>query len=375
MAIYDVFETAPIAFYSGSYTDRNMIGSPLGIRTGQTASMYNSQRTIIGTSFNRQLVTSSFNTITKWQYSRYSALQYAKQIAGNLRTVSVSEQGTLVFDSVMPDILTVASINGEAIRYGSVTMADVDLEVPAFPSASAASIVIRNTSAWPQRFPFEATYKNLPRIVVQGRKLQFSTGSATNLAYLTFENINGDVFTIMDVSSSNVAVDFLDANVSQLFEDQVLRSLILPIEDYRKLFFGIGDGLEPKAGGLTSLTGYRYRTLPMFRFRHFPDPDFLATPLFRGFKFGVFNANLNEPRAIYRNGRYGNLRDMLEQRLCTATIKVGELPFFFLDIAFTGSTATSASIYSLASSSVSFNQRDNGQWDTHARCGQPFFDI
>lgn len=375
MATLDQFEIGTTDEYSGSMSTNFILGSILQTVTGSRATIFNSSRKVAGSK--RDGINSSyFSDVPKWQYSRYFEITERRQVAGNVGFTSVFDS-TLILDSVAPDIVQISIINGERIFSGGLgTVSDSDFNIEGGTGTELASVIIDTTSSWLKSFPFQTKYKNLLRFVSTGRNLQVATASMTKLGQVTLENPNGDVFTILDVSSSNPTTDFDLGNVGNYFDDSTAHGgfLLVPIEIVKKFFFGFGEGFAPKSGA-TLVQAARYSSMPEFFVRSFPDPDYLAGPLIRGFRYGLFNANLVATNATYRRSHYGQFRDLLEPRKYTATlIKNGiDRP---LQILFkSGSVSYQRSlIYATASNPTDFNFNDSGIYDIFYRSGKPFFD-
>lgn len=90
----------------------------------------------------------------------------------------------------------------------------------------------------------------------------------------------------------------------------------------------------------------------------------------RGWKYGLLSGFPTNPKVIYRHGRYGQMRDMLEQRLFTKTIDdKGNFDIPVEVIFVSGSQAA------LTSSNPSLNPYDSGIYDKEYRRGQWFTDV
>ena len=174
-------------------------------------------------------------------------------------------------------------------------------------------------------------------------------------------------------------------------------SFISPsVRDFNKTYFGFGRGLdvdlsEYQYGGKLSdtLGGRRLGKGILPEFRDFSVYDMYGTPdactvrlygpEIRGWKYGIYNGVPTATSVVHRFGKYGQLRDMLEQRQYTAVLDTrngGTATQFPIDVSFVSGTnvAASASIYESATDTVSFNPFDSGIYDRHYRAGRPFYD-
>lgn len=95
----------------------------------------------------------------------------------------------------------------------------------------------------------------------------------------------------------------------------------------------------------------------------------------RGWGYGVYSALPSPTKAVWRRGKYGQFRDLLEQRLFSKLFKPttdvskraivdGPVKIRFIS----GSMAT------IIAASASLNPTDSGQFDFEYKAGQPFFD-
>ena len=168
------------------------------------------------------------------------------------------------------------------------------------------------------------------------------------------------------------------------------------VRDFNKTYYGFGRGLdvdlsEYQYGGKLSdtLGGRRLGKGILPEFKDFSVYDMYGTPdactvrlygpEIRGWKYGIYNGVPTATSVVHRFGKYGQLRDMLEQRQFTAVLDTrngGSATQFPIDVSFVSGTnvAASASIYESATDTVSFNPFDSGIYDRHYRAGRPFYD-
>lgn len=171
--------------------------------------------------------------------------------------------------------------------------------------------------------------------------------------------------------------------------------------DYNKAFFGYGDGFS------LNLTDWQYGNVLNVG-RKGKTPNFLDwspydvygqddvaqfnlyNPQIRGWKYGLYSGVNTKTFAVWRRGRYGQYRDMLEQRLFTRYQQVEQNnPYYSsknklpikrtVDGPIQVSYVTSSLIYSqsidyLTATNPGYNPYDSGIYDIYYRSGQPFFD-
>lgn len=159
------------------------------------------------------------------------------------------------------------------------------------------------------------------------------------------------------------------------------------IRDVYKYFFGYGNQLGPHGE-----TPRKYHEVV-----YWPDWDngaggvyeaqetFRVVP--RGWKYGIQSALPTTTKCIYRIGKFGQLRDMLEGRPTVASITPGghqstltskitpRTETYPLIVSFVSGTTTYTNALDYkTSTNPSYNPYDSGVYDTYYRSGQPFFD-
>lgn len=212
---------------------------------------------------------------------------------------------------------------------------------------------------------------------------------------------------VSDVSGSTTSrwptfsFDFID---EYIFEDLWTTSSYAKFikasdVDYFKCFFGYGDGFsldlsDWNYGGVLNV-GRKGKTpnfldwSPYDLYGHVDVAQFnLYNPQLRGWKYGLYSGINTPASAIWRRGRYGQFRDMLEQRLFTKYIGLEQTdayayPFKTLrrtvdgpvNVNFvSGSAIYVDTVDYVTATNPSYNPYDSGIYDTEYRSGQPFFD-
>lgn len=159
------------------------------------------------------------------------------------------------------------------------------------------------------------------------------------------------------------------------------------IKDVYKYFFGYGKQLGPH-----NETPRKYHEVT-----YFPDHDLGTLGIYeaqetfgvvpRGWKYGIQSAFPTTTKCVYRIGKFGQFRDMLEGRpTVTSITPAGTRPALFgkitlrtetfpLIVSFVSGTTTHANAMDYkTSTSPSYNPYDSGIYDVYYRSGQPFFD-
>lgn len=187
----------------------------------------------------------------------------------------------------------------------------------------------------------------------------------------------------------------VDTLVTKSYADFIKSSDI----DYYKCFFGYGDGFsldlsEWQYGGLLNI-GRKGKTpsfldwSPYDVYGHVDVAQFrLHGPQLRGWKYGLYSGINTPTSAVWRRGRYGQFRDMLEQRIFTKYIQLEQTdPYVYpfktlrrtvdgpVKVNFvSGSAIYLDTIDYVTATNPSYNPYDSGIYDTEYRSGQPFFD-
>jgi hypothetical protein len=162
------------------------------------------------------------------------------------------------------------------------------------------------------------------------------------------------------------------------------------LEDMNKVFFGFGKGTTITIPNTftPSTINYMPGSAVDFYDKKFVVADSqieffrFVGPKPLGFRYGIYNVNPSTTKCVFRRNKFGQPRDMLEQR---------QLSKFFVIDPTTGKTAVTpgpvvvqfvsgttswerARTYATASLETSFNKKDSGVYDYEYRSGQPFFD-
>lgn len=392
MSTLDQFEVEPSSYYSGSYTGQVIFGDLLAQGFGPTAN----ERRIATSKLSGRSFSYWQNTYTPyWLVDGYVSGSFAGRPQRFSRQFSTSET---YFDSIVPNPLDIHLRNtsglalyaGElicvnGIRWGinpATSPTDVAGEGTIMPIWATDSFdavaTFMDTSVvdqiWYLHFPFQSRYKGVQRLL----------------------DFNGIFEKTYDLS-----VDFNGATVTPVTKSNRLGTFALGVENTThggfgwlqdgrakypdvdldiigtppprllfEMYYGTGDGKE------TNLNG-NYRKGPGYRGFNIL-VEFAYKPLLRGFRYGLMNTTQINTSCVFRHGRFGQVRDMLEQR------KVGK----FLDsskgttttlspvsvIFVSGTTTYSRSIDYVTATNPDYNTRDSGVYDYEYRSGQPFFE-
>lgn len=243
------------------------------------------------------------------------SLQPWRERAGIIRNIRIFSNNERFYDSMQPLFSEMyEKIGGDIINYASQT-ALIALGNHYSPAFSYTNSEFRGS------FPFEPKYAGIERTK---RQISYNANADSSGNPLNEESICKKIV----IYEQNIK-QFLWTNN---FSGQVLNEI-----DASKILFGFGDRNE-RISEITSISppiisrwGSKY--LPDFRAYH--DPGILAycvSPLIRGWKYGLFDGNPHYTSAVFRRDRYGQARDMLEQRQVAFAVKdPGNSIYFYPD--------------------------------------------
>lgn len=288
---------------------------------------------------------------------------------------------------------------------------------------------------WMTMYPFQSTFKNVqPRNLLNVRYLskdevaeyQFLIFNFASYSYPVTSSILGTINTTYygtsnletnNESSQNFAaaysvvlsdtvisgtegsyfesLDFRSgsATSSSYWNDFVPRRTTFRLEHQNNLFFGIGETKDfgPFVNELS--TSFVKNAIPFIGGAY---KMHVSAPIIRGFKYGLVNSNVKPLTAQWRRDKFGQFRDMLEQR------QYSKLYFNYSNIDSVNGTNQQAPNVSIVSPikinfvsgsdaaiiaenyvnwnpdtdslSVLSNSRDSGIYDSEYKAGQPFDD-
>ena len=240
-----------------------------------------------------------------------------------LKGVRLSDADERYFDSLVPEPDKIAKINENSFRLASGTddffgpNDDVAFYIMG-GTASGFSLGTANPDqTWPRAFPFEARYggsdsKTAPRTARPLSVVPDKTILGTTLTERRKKRVGN--FSLMFAQQrplwGGAASDSIIAVLARAIDSSPFQAVPDSQVKFLKGFYGFGDGGEfnlPIMTGENSVqtstfVGYGYNNLNI-----------------RGFKFGLISALPAYSSMVYRHDRYGQLRDMLEQRTYTVS--------------------------------------------------------
>lgn len=412
MIVYDQIETSPYDAYTGSYGSNVFLGHSSIFTTGSflrqvigdSATLFTNTGALVG----KKYLLSDYPTIYRVLNNRnINRVGFTKFSVGVCREEQYS-------DSVIGHPLGYSSINGisasvvvpQGFAYND-TDAHIVLGVPAIAPISSVMLFVGTSSCvigmdngleeqfcdnvWNYTGPFQSRYKGIQRLqtpsfraptagkstvsrsfianeALRRNTLNF-TASYDSISILCFVTRSGaanatptqqTIFVdgaVSGVSTTNLVADFVPS--------PGFSSPLITTKTLYNAYFGFGDGPHhfPKGFhevGLAASITYQFNYVPEIR----------------GWKYGLFDSHPRFSVAIWRYGRFGQFRDLLEQRPFTK---------FYTDNTFLGapvrvSFTTASTAFVLAQDYVTatnptYDPRDSGIYDYEYRSGQPFIDI
>ena len=272
--VLDQFDTEPVSSLSGSHIDGIFSGS-------MTSQSPDKTRGRIGSHVGSGPVFDADDL-------RFSLrLTPGSERQGFLRGYQCISEGERYFDSMMPKVGEITVKDGAAVVLQSNGSGSIFLNRDAF------NTIYNNT--WKRSFPFEPRYSGLSR---------FIEPLGSNLA--TVNQVFAPVLQIVPITTLLIRHEAIEMILDDFLFDG---TKINPFpSDVIKHFFGFGDlsSIESDGGSgglrmtqnrfISGSTGNGYGAV------------------IRGWKYGMKNGSEEFSKVVYRRNRFGQFRDMLEQR-------------------------------------------------------------
>ena len=243
------------------------------------------------------------------------------ELAGDIRNVQCTSQTERFYDSMLPAYDAIAHADGTQI----VTYTDAPnltgswVFLDASGSAPGSVPHTATDGVWSWAYPFEQRYAGIARQDDVTRSMLASgTYDGTNIvesnAKVTGRLINVAAATRLQADSNLidyvVVTDFVSGTA-------LLNAANAPGSDVIKALYGFGDNNLRRQFGTLYFVGPTH--FPTFRQMtqttvNRSDLQYSVSPIIRGWKHGLINGLPYYSRATFRRGRFGQFRDMLEQR-------------------------------------------------------------
>lgn len=413
MAIHDIYETEPRSAYSGSYIDQEMFGTFL-VPSGTNALGYTrlgvgnpqTSRRLLASKIERQTYP---NLNMSWMPAYIMEGYASGSFLGRAqRFVRLQTDGEVFYDTYMPNPVAIQLTNGVAPL--GFSQADLGTSVPETSGSAFGILPLANPTVrageqqillmfdeyplpedasavsdrvWVSTFPFQSRYKLVERLFKFSKflpssfSLTASWGGST-LSPASSSNVFGYISKrVLNAAlgdSREVLLGYVNwptyAWPPTSTGDHDLTYGTATDRDLYTLFFGTGDGNR------ISSTIYTTRGPSLKPITGVSTLTFNFTVNARGFKYGIKNVQPESTAMVYRAGKFGQVRDMLEQRPVCKFRQGTRTVFSPVVVRFmTSSLVYSQSLDYLTATNPSYNPRDSGAWDYEYKSGQPFFDL
>lgn len=412
MAIFDQFDIAGNIDFSGSYTD-NIIGVFSG--SGLNNKKFIGSKT-------QPIYSSSFVGFEA-RYSDMVSFTFGKYKGKNGHFITVSDGGEIFYDSLMPSPVEYHTANGKNLVMFMDALDNVaSLNLPNIPASSSLMIVWSDNdiSTVPNEvndremlasFPFEKKYANLTRLksvsnILQknyncsyafgGKNLSISTSSIVALPataslnvfsnrimyYHKPKGISGSIFheTNFDCSKTWATTSgFLGSNEKLSGPSYgpssaaTVQQIVPNITDTYKIYFGTS-----RKHYIRGITNYSAIANDWANFVSLEPDDSTWYLMYKlsivpaGWKYGVYNGLPTNTNLIFRRGKFGQFRDILEQRPFSKfnltkknTIALGPVVVSFI---------SGTNSYVTSTNDLALNSRDSGIYRKEYTSGKPFAD-
>lgn len=431
MTTLDQFEVEPNVAYSGSYLDAIFSGS-----------FADGTRRIIAlqTSGSNEVRLAQLHST----YGDYSGANRTRSLGSGFRFRRFASSIERYEDTILPDPYQCYLLNGGQVASAQAELGPAPILITDGDSwviSGAVGKLIYTTygvtashldnatniadTMWTSTFPFQERYKDIPRLTEQrlrknnvyvpisesytlasGKGVRYGTyvTSVPSSSLTTVEFIMPRVsilgpdggkdgkggtepvrYTLLDVTGSVSAADELFYSItSELYPPAapgpfgITRGTISPAEkQLTKVLFGIGDNYQnvPIVTAVTS--SKHYSTAGVINGYYASSIDI------RGWKYGVVSGFPLYSDCVFRSSRFGQFRDMLEQRKFTKFYNVEgvsadgrntgrrESLGAIVNVRFVSGSASAIS----ASNPSVYNTNDSGIYDFECKAAQPFSDI
>jgi hypothetical protein len=208
--------------------------------------------------------------------------------SGFVRNTRIFSQSERYRDSLTPSYESIVNVLGGTI--------DTSTQQAIISIGVSGSATYNTALGFHESFPFEPKFSSIKR----SQKI--------------LDNYIGDPILLYE-----------EGGVSSSDRGSVWYNLFVPTQyllssDLGKIFFGFGD--RRKKIKIDSTTFIGQKNLPSARLSPlFANYYRSVGPIIRGWKYGLVNAEPYYTSAVFRRDRYGQFRDMLEQRLGISSVK------------------------------------------------------
>ena len=297
--ILDQYDNEYMRSFKGSYLDDYITGSMLTSLPYPAGSR--------GKAFSKQNANSQPPAPSTGYHLAVDPSYSSRQVPWNektsfAKTLKLIDFNERIYDSMMPNISRLFRIDGASPVWLNFTTLPANSGVFSFRKNVFSDTSIDGNTSWPTSFPFESKYAGIKR----------QLNIKDELTARSFIE-SGNSGPLPEGEDKKIDSFFIEYEPNLLFADanafDTSQIIGLNQEDFAKLFFGYGDFH-------ISNDEVNVANIPKWR-SIIPSNVFPTSPVIRGWKYGIYNALPSYSSIVFRRDRYGQLRDMLEQRLLT----------------------------------------------------------
>lgn len=262
---------------------------------------------------NRVPFSGSEGDVTRLQSTVHDISQ---RYAGMQTSVKLISDNERFYDSLMPGINEIMKADGSQIlRYsvptaliGGILVLDWPRNIP-----GDRGEVLRSNSHWFDSFPFEPRYSHVKRYSDISKS--FISNNTTNFSSITAAPPKTHdglwCFTMNDLYPSAGENYFIDYD----WQGGAAARRQMTKESTTKFFFGYARSYSRKSGTRSGVTmDFMSNNRPIGHTIPGASSVYRVAPEIQGWKYGIYNGFPAYSSCVWRRGRYGQFRDMLEQR-------------------------------------------------------------
>lgn len=255
-------------------------------------------------------------------------LQPSRERAGIIRNVKLFSTDERFFDSLTPSLIeTFKKLDGEIFKLDNRASSQGEHNVVVFDNDQFNPFE-ENVGASPigfeASFPFEPMFSGIKRnkTIAESFSSKMQWTPPTTMSPSTEFRTRNLLIIELNSGSNFTAPYSLDANFWLGDLKYTIFGNGTPAIDTSKILFGFGDRSSIKikvspASGLSYVVGRK--NLVERRITYTLSTYYVSlSPIIRGWKYGLIDGNPCYTSCLYRRDRYGQFRDMLEQRLNSA---------------------------------------------------------
>lgn len=300
--ILDQFDNEYMSSLRGSYLDDYITGSMLAsypYPAGSRGRLFSKQ----SASIQPPLPTSGYHLMADPSFS--SRKVPWNEVTSPTKNLTLVDSNERIYDSMMPNFSEIFQRDGVNPVWLDFAGFPSNLGVFSFRGKVLGEENINGNTSWASSFPFETKYDGIRR--------QFDIKD--RLIANSFIDDSGGAGELPPGGQKNIDSIFVEYEPYLLFVDanasNVSQIIGLNKNDFTKLFFGYGDFY---------FSGSDFSVVNIPNFRTVLPLGLIAVPIspvIRGWKYGIYNAFPSYSSLVFRRDKYGQFRDMLEQRLST----------------------------------------------------------